>query len=43
MRLAIIPGDGIGKDVIAEGVKVRAIRGMIAEVRARGEPVKDDG
>ena len=28
---------------IAEGVKVRAIRGMIAEVRARGEPVKDDG
>jgi preprotein translocase subunit YajC len=28
---------------IAEGVKVRAIRGMIAEVRAKGEPVKDDG
>ena len=28
---------------IAEGVKVRAVRGMIAEVRAKGEPVKDDG
>lgn len=28
---------------ISEGVKVRAIRGMIAEVRAKGEPVKDDG
>ncbi len=28
---------------IAEGVKVRVARGMIAEVRARGEPVKDEG
>jgi len=28
---------------IAEGVKVRVVRGMIAEVRAKGEPVKDDG
>ena len=27
---------------IAEGVKVRAIRGMVAEVRAKGEPVKDE-
>jgi preprotein translocase subunit YajC len=28
---------------LAEGVKVRAVRGMIAEVRAKGEPVKDSG
>ncbi len=28
---------------LAEGVKVRAVRAMIAEVRAKGEPVKDNG
>ena len=28
---------------IAEGVKVRIARGMIAEVRAKGEPVKAEG
>ena len=28
---------------IAEGVKVRQMRQMISEVRAKGEPVKDDG
>jgi len=28
---------------IADGVRVRQMRGMIAEVRAKGEPVKDDG
>jgi preprotein translocase subunit YajC len=27
---------------LSEGVKVRAVRGMIAEVRAKGEPVKDN-
>lgn len=27
---------------IAEGVKVRAVRGMIAEVRSKGEPVKEN-
>ena len=27
---------------IADGVRVRQMRGMIAEVRAKGEPVKDD-
>ncbi len=27
---------------IADGVRVRQIRGMVAEVRAKGEPVKDD-
>lgn len=28
---------------VAEGVKVRLVRGMIAEVRAKGEPVKEEG
>jgi preprotein translocase subunit YajC len=28
---------------IAEGVRVKVVRGMIAEVRARGEPVKEPG
>ena len=28
---------------IADGVRVRQMRSMIAEVRAKGEPVKDDG
>ena len=28
---------------LAEGVKVRAVRGMVAEVRSKGEPVKDGG
>jgi preprotein translocase subunit YajC len=26
---------------IAEGVRVKVVRGMVAEVRARGEPVKE--
>lgn len=28
---------------LAEGVRVRVVRGTIAEVRARGEPVKEGG
>jgi len=28
---------------IAEGVRVKVVRGMVAEVRARGEPVKEPG
>jgi preprotein translocase subunit YajC len=28
---------------VADGVKVRTVRSMIAEVRAKGEPVKDNG
>jgi len=28
---------------IAEGVRVKVVRGTIAEVRARGEPVKEPG
>ncbi len=27
---------------VSDGVRVRQMRGMIAEVRAKGEPVKDD-
>jgi preprotein translocase subunit YajC len=27
---------------IADGVRVRQMRGMVSEVRAKGEPVKDD-
>ena len=27
---------------IADGVRVRQVRSMVSEVRARGEPVKDD-
>lgn len=28
---------------LAEGIKVRVVRGMVAEVRSKGEPVKDNG
>lgn len=28
---------------IAEGVRVRIVRAMVAEVRAKGEPVKEEG
>jgi len=28
---------------IAEGVRVRQLRQMITEVRAKGEPAKDEG
>ena len=28
---------------LAEGVRVRVVRGMVAEVRAKGEPVKETG
>ena len=28
---------------IAEGVRVKIVRGMVAEVRTRGEPVKETG
>jgi preprotein translocase subunit YajC len=28
---------------IADGVRVRQVRSMISGVRAKGEPVKDDG
>jgi preprotein translocase subunit YajC len=28
---------------VGENVKVRIVRSAIAEVRAKGEPIKDDG
>ncbi|QIB35638.1 preprotein translocase subunit YajC [Ancylobacter pratisalsi] len=28
---------------LAEGVKIRQLRGMISEVRAKGEPAKEEG
>jgi preprotein translocase subunit YajC len=28
---------------IADGVRVRQMRGMVSDVRAKGEPVKDEG
>ncbi len=28
---------------LAEGIRVRIVRGMVAEVRTRGEPVKETG
>lgn len=28
---------------LAEGVRVRVVRGMVAEVRAKGEPIKETG
>jgi preprotein translocase subunit YajC len=28
---------------IADGVRVRQMRSMVSDVRAKGEPVKDDG
>jgi preprotein translocase subunit YajC len=34
--------DGEIKVELAEGVTVRLVRGMVAEVRAKGEPVKED-
>jgi preprotein translocase subunit YajC len=42
-KVAKVVDDNEMQIEIAEGVRVRAIRGMIAEVRAKGEPVKDDG
>lgn len=42
-KVAKVVDDNEMQIEIADGVKVRAIRGMIAEVRAKGEPVKDDG
>jgi preprotein translocase subunit YajC len=28
---------------LAEGVRIRQVRQMISDVRAKGEPVKDEG
>ena len=41
-KVAKVVDDNEMQIEIAEGIKVRAVRGMIAEVRAKGEPVKDE-
>jgi preprotein translocase subunit YajC len=40
-KVAKVVDDGEVQLELAEGVKVRVVRGMIAEVRAKGEPVKE--
>jgi preprotein translocase subunit YajC len=40
-KVSKVVDDGELQVELAENVKVRIVRGMIAEVRAKGEPVKD--
>jgi preprotein translocase subunit YajC len=40
-KVAKVVDEGEVQLELAEGVKVRVVRGMIAEVRAKGEPVKE--
>ena len=42
-KVAKVVDEGEIQLEVSEGVRVRIARGMIAEVRAKGEPVKDDG
>jgi preprotein translocase subunit YajC len=42
-KVAKIVDEGELQIDLAENVRVRMMRGMISEVRARGEPVKDEG
>ena len=42
-KVAKVVDEGEVQVELAEGVRVRVVRGMIAEVRAKGEPVKEDG
>ena len=42
-KVAKVVDEGELQIDLAEGVRVRVVRGMIAEVRAKGEPVKDNG
>jgi preprotein translocase subunit YajC len=41
-KVAKVVDDNEVQIELSEGLKVRAVRGMIAEVRAKGEPVKDN-
>lgn len=41
-KIAKVVDDNEVQVEIAEGTRVRIARGMIAEVRSKGEPVKDD-
>ena len=40
-KVAKVVDEGEVQVEVAEGVKVRVVRGMITEVRAKGEPVKE--
>jgi preprotein translocase subunit YajC len=42
-KVAKVVDEGELQIDLAEGVRVRVVRGMISEVRAKGEPVKDSG
>jgi preprotein translocase subunit YajC len=42
-KVAKVVDEGELQIDLAEGVRVRVVRNMIAEVRAKGEPVKDNG
>lgn len=42
-KVAKVVDDNEMQVELAEGVKVRVIRGMVVEVRSKGEPVKDGG
>jgi len=42
-KVAKLVDDGEVQIDLAEGVRVRVVRSMISEVRAKGEPVKESG
>ena len=42
-KVAKVADDGEIQVDLAENVRVRIVRGMIAEVRSKGEPVKENG
>jgi preprotein translocase subunit YajC len=42
-KVAKVAEDGEVQVDLAENVRVRVVRGMISEVRTRGEPVKENG
>lgn len=42
-KVSKVVNEGEAEVEIADGVKVRVVRSMIVEVRAKGEPVKENG
>jgi preprotein translocase subunit YajC len=42
-KIAKVVDEGELQVELAEGVRVRVLRGSISEVRAKGEPVKEEG
>ncbi|MCB4770058.1 preprotein translocase subunit YajC [Ancylobacter sp. Lp-2] len=42
-KVARVVDDNEIELLVGEGVKIRQLRGMISEVRAKGEPAKEDG